>query len=437
MINLMIGAPGGGKSYEACVYHILPALQRGRKVITNLPVNIEMFAALDANYRDLLEFRRMPQPIRGTWAAGTDGPAFKIVGEPKEQSPTTRLFSTVWDYWTDWRHPSGMGPLFVIDECQLSLPKGGTDKHVSEWYSLHRHYNCDVLLLTQAYGRLDPTIRDLVQLLYRVKKAVAFGFSGKYIRKVQDGIRGEVVNTSTRTYEKKYFKLYTSHTQGRSVSEEGASDTRPIWLAWPIVTAAACFVGVAIFAASGGFTGMLTPQIKAPPKPAASAPDWLTKNALTPEQSADIARAAAAAASAPSDPPSATPVPAEDLSVQEPYGALGVHLTGSLTRARGGTVYAFAFSRQGSYLYSATSDDLASAGYSFRSLAHCVGELAWGKVRRIVLCDTPQVSLALGAPGSSVKSVSVDPAAMALAGAQQAREGTPFAGSGTGARSAP
>ena len=205
MINLLIGAPGGGKSYEACVYHILPALKRGRKVITNLPVNVEAFAALDPEYRDLLEVRRTPQPILGTWAAGTDGPAFRVEGAPKDQPVTTRLFSTVWDYFTDWRHPSGMGPLFVIDECQLSLPRGKVDPHVAEWYSLHRHYNVDVLLLTQAYGRIDKAIVDLVQLVYRVRKAVAFGFTSKYIRKVQDGVRGEVVQSSMRVYEKRYL----------------------------------------------------------------------------------------------------------------------------------------------------------------------------------------------------------------------------------------
>lgn len=155
----------------------------------------------------------------------------------------------MWDYYTDWKHKSGMGPLFVIDECQLALPRGKVDPHVAEWYSLHRHYNCDVLLLTQAYGRIDKSIVDLVQLVYRVRKAVAFGLNSKYIRKVQDGVRGEVVSTSMRVYEKRYFGLYKSHTQGHSVGEEGASDTRPIWMAWPILAAVACFVVVGVFAA--------------------------------------------------------------------------------------------------------------------------------------------------------------------------------------------
>ncbi|MBV1843592.1 zonular occludens toxin domain-containing protein, partial [Photobacterium ganghwense] len=43
MINLIVGRPGGGKSYEAVVFHIIPAIQNGRKVVTNLPLNIDHF----------------------------------------------------------------------------------------------------------------------------------------------------------------------------------------------------------------------------------------------------------------------------------------------------------------------------------------------------------------------------------------------------------
>lgn len=41
MIIGMEGLMGGGKSYELIRYHVLPALQKGRKVITNLPLVME------------------------------------------------------------------------------------------------------------------------------------------------------------------------------------------------------------------------------------------------------------------------------------------------------------------------------------------------------------------------------------------------------------
>lgn len=426
MLYAMIGRPGGGKSYEAVVYHVLPALRKGRKVITNLPLIVEMFAALDESFPDLIELRTAPQPVRGKWLPGFDGPAFRIEGEPKKQPVETRLFSTVWDYWTDWRDENGKGPLFVIDECQLAIPKGKVDPFVSEWFSLHRHYNCDVLLLTQTVRRVDPAMLDLVQVCYTVAKASAFGFDGKYIRKVMDGYRGEVVNTSTRTYDKRYFGLYKSHTQGQSVKEEGVADMRPIWKTWPVMGAGMCFAFVIVMAATGQFNGLLTPKIKAP---AASAAAPLQPPA---PGAAGVVQAVHTVPVAP--PPPVEPTP----SVQEPYGALGVHLTGSMTRADGTTLYTLALSRQGSYLYAITDADLTNAGYEFKALGHCVGELSWGKVRRVVVCDTPQVSLALGSkPGSAVKTATVDQhPAIVKRDAEQAREGSPLGGS-TGARSAP
>ncbi|MDF5473676.1 zonular occludens toxin domain-containing protein, partial [Vibrio parahaemolyticus] len=34
MIYAIAGRPGGGKTYEAVAYHIIPAIKEGRKVIT-------------------------------------------------------------------------------------------------------------------------------------------------------------------------------------------------------------------------------------------------------------------------------------------------------------------------------------------------------------------------------------------------------------------
>ncbi len=57
MLQLQVGSPGSGKSYEATVYQILPALQSGRKVITNLPINIHVLRAISPEYASLLEIR--------------------------------------------------------------------------------------------------------------------------------------------------------------------------------------------------------------------------------------------------------------------------------------------------------------------------------------------------------------------------------------------
>ena len=86
MINGLEGIPGSGKSYEATVYHVLAALQTGRLVITNLPLNVEVFAAIDPAYRSLIQIRRRPAPVLGVWDANAiddngNGQAFKLFSE--------------------------------------------------------------------------------------------------------------------------------------------------------------------------------------------------------------------------------------------------------------------------------------------------------------------------------------------------------------------
>ena len=69
MINGLEGIPGSGKSYEAAAYQVLAALEQGRKVITNLPLVIDAYAAINPAYAALIEVRRVPAPVRGTWDA--------------------------------------------------------------------------------------------------------------------------------------------------------------------------------------------------------------------------------------------------------------------------------------------------------------------------------------------------------------------------------
>jgi len=63
MIILLEGVPGSGMSYEAVAYHVIPALKAGRKVVTNLPLNVEAIRAVNPDWAELLEIRRGPQPF--------------------------------------------------------------------------------------------------------------------------------------------------------------------------------------------------------------------------------------------------------------------------------------------------------------------------------------------------------------------------------------
>lgn len=269
MQNLIVGKSGSGKGYEVCAYHILTALTQGRKVITNMPLVVEKWASIDPTFPALIEMRKRAMPIRGTWEPTREEGAFNLFTDPSQViiPPTTaRPFAGVWDYYSDWRHPeSGTGPLFVVDEAQNVIPRAKTSVEVEEWSALHRHFVTDVIFMTQSYGKLSQAIRDNIQMVYRLTKKVAWGQPNKYIRKVQDGIRGEVLNTTERTYNPAFFGLWRSQTQGGSGEEFDANDIVPLWKHWTFKGTAICFaivIGMVIFQLSRDTAAKKQPSVK-------------------------------------------------------------------------------------------------------------------------------------------------------------------------------
>lgn len=213
MLYGIVGRPGGGKSYEAVVYHVFPTLEKRRKIITNLPLNVDLFAAtFGEEIRDLIVV---------------------IDGKLAEFGSTNRPFSSVRHYDDDWRNKHGQGPLYLIDEAHMVLPARGCDVKILEWYSMHRHLGIDIVLITQNLRKINRDIKDMIELTYSCQKNTALGSPNTYTQKVRTGSGSEVVNTSLRKYEKQYFKYYQSHTSSnKAVQEAYASDVKPIWKNW-------------------------------------------------------------------------------------------------------------------------------------------------------------------------------------------------------------
>ncbi len=376
MINILLGTTGSGKSYEATVYHVLPALQRGRKVITNLPLDLEKFSAIDASYRDLIE-------IRTTVGRGL-----------REDGTPSRSFASVEDYHDDWRHSDGFGPLFVIDECHFCLPKIGTSRAVTEWFSMHRHYNVDVLLISQSAAKLNMDIRDLVHICYKVRKSLAFGKDKEYIRRVFDGIRGSEIESSERKYKPEFFGLYKSHTQGVAVEEFKPDDVQPFIVRFKRYTWLVFALGIAI---------LVYAWIIEKPKPKTVEPAWLKSSVEDykknpPPKDDVIIHAPGTNGSAPVESSSSL-----DGEIPEPYKTKGIHLTGRISMGDK-TLYTFAVSQNGLEISNVTHRDLERAGYRWLPLTDCAGSLGWGKKLMAVTCDKPQVSMGMAGPPGRVGS---------------------------------
>ncbi|WP_087023011.1 zonular occludens toxin domain-containing protein [Thaumasiovibrio subtropicus] len=231
MLNLIVGRPGGGKSYEAVKTHVIPAIETGRMVITNLPLEVDQFCAV---YGEQCRY------------------LIKIVETNYDQyGNRDRAFSAPEHYQSDWRDSHGRAPLIVVDECHMVLPRQGADVKTLEFLSMHRHHGYDITFITQSHKKLHRDVCDMVQNCYRCQKASALGADNRYVYKVQDGVTGAVVKEEIRKYEKRYFKFYKSHTASKgSVNEQGSSDITPIWKKWYVLAPAVLLPITLYFAAS-------------------------------------------------------------------------------------------------------------------------------------------------------------------------------------------
>nr|WP_315230985.1 zonular occludens toxin domain-containing protein [uncultured Albidiferax sp.] len=406
MINGLEGIPGSGKSYEACVYHVLDALKKGRMVITNLPLDMDTLQAMDPGYVDLVQRRTRPMPILGTWDADRvdengNGDAFQLfvetaseftmptgekIGTARPKSPTkasATIFSGVWDYYSTWKHPTtGQGPLFVIDECHVAMPVQDTDAQVVEWFKLHRHFNADVLLMTQSFRDINQPIARLMAMLVKVRKADILGKKDHYIRKVHAGYRGAMISDEQRKYRPELFRLYKSHTQGNSVSESVASDVSPFivkfnrfkWF-FVVITALACAYAFTPKDDKKKLPTSTPQRTTAAPKPA-----QLAASAAQPAAPKTAASAAAETTATVDDP------------YPEPYGPKGLHITGHIS-AKGRGVYTVAVTDGMAVIGMVTSADLVKVGYTFEPLNDCAAVVAFGSRKRTIVCDAPQATL--------------------------------------------
>lgn len=391
MINGLEGIPGSGKSYEAVTFHVLHALKAGRKVITNLPLQKVKFAEMDENYFGLIEVRHKPSPVQGTWDVDRvddkgNGLAFqlyddKISGSTMDEKPSSDngVFGSVWDFFTDWKHPvTGQGPLYVIDECHICFPKIGINPEVVEWFKLHRHYNCDVLLATQNFRDVNQPIANLLAMMVKVRNAdILTGKRDSYIRKVHAGYRGAQISSEIRKYDPAFFPLYKSHSQGNSVAEASASDVQPFLVKFQKFTR--YFLIVTFFAVCYAiYRWMNPPVVPVINKVAATvmnaAPSQVT-NALPPVLAAP-----------PPDPQKMVNMAQDETP--EPYAAKGLHLTGRLAFGQR-VLYTFAVSAGSTRLGQVTSDDLKSIGYTWQPLTDCAGTLRWKQTAKTVTCDAP------------------------------------------------
>lgn len=427
MINLLEGVPGSGKSYEAVVYHVLPALKAGRKVVTNLPLRLEAFAALNPEFLSLIELRRESSPIRGRWdaEAANRGERAFVVGEFSEAergsdrmtmrdgsdvllpSPGTRLFANVWDFYDEWRGDGNIGPLFVIDECHVSFPRENLRKHrftpddVIQWFKISRHFGVDVLLMTQRMRALDEDVAGLAEMHIRVRKAAFMGSANEYVRKVFAGYRGGEVSSDIRPYKPQFFGLYKSHTQGAAVIEAAASDVAPANVKWRRLSRG-MFLLSAVLAVCTVMWAMRDKPKPAPKQPVRTMVQKAPPLDSVPDQAARAVTPGAVPVNAPPPTVYQTVSWVKEAAPEypEPMQDRGLHITGCV-RMRSDSSCVVVVSQNGQRIFTTSDAELKKMGYGWRYVADCAAVVTWGNKARTIICDSPQVGVGVAGTQSA------------------------------------
>lgn len=201
--SLYLGVPGAGKSFGIVRYVIVPALERGQRVITNIPlVEPALCDHLGKNLDGLI----------------------KLVSADDIRSPNF------------WFTAEGIGDTItrggdcvVIDECHEFYgpdQKIKSDHEVFRAIRLQRKYtggsgnfSTDIVFATQDYSDVCKSLRNVCGSMYYMQKLLVVGKPDTYrvdvyadCRKTPE--RGRPVNAMFGNYDPQFFPLYNSYSAG-------------------------------------------------------------------------------------------------------------------------------------------------------------------------------------------------------------------------------
>ena len=217
-----VGLPGSGKSYSVVVNQVMAALNKGRAVVTNVPLN-----------RDAIRSRVRTGEI-------IDFPIETIAEFPERVD--------------DYAIP---GCVLILDEVWRLWPAGQKVDRVPEPFKSllaeHRHRvdrhgnSMQVVLVTQDLSQIGAFARQLVEQTIYHTKLTTVGMSGKFRADIYQGAisgtnppAGRRVREVFGRYKKENFELYKSHTMAVDDSKldainETSIDTRGNYLKRPVM----------------------------------------------------------------------------------------------------------------------------------------------------------------------------------------------------------
>lgn len=251
-LNGYFGKPGSGKSYSVVEYVVIPALKKGRHVVTNIPLEEDLLTQVFGGRITQLPLDALDDP------------------NLPEQIPH--------------------GAVAVIDECWRRWPSGQKVNNASQddlqWLKEHRHRvdsegnAMQVVLVTQDPADLASWVRKLVAHSFHMHKLEEVGAAKRFGIKVYKGCpTGEripaklLIREAYGTYKPEIYQYYRSATQSQTldVGDEKAMDRRTsIWSSGQMLLILA-FVPLALV--GGGYLGYNYLASKLSPEVVDTAPE--------------------------------------------------------------------------------------------------------------------------------------------------------------------
>ncbi|EPW2921237.1 zonular occludens toxin domain-containing protein [Pseudomonas aeruginosa] len=189
------GLPGAGKSYEAVVFHIIPALKSRRSVVTNIRgMNYERLSELTGEPLEMIKLLLIN--VEPAEQDSADGEVQRCINEMCDKTPDNSL--VVWDEIQDY-FPSGNAKLPLNQQ---------------KFWTEHRHRGLDIIIMGQDRSDVHKIIRNRIRTVIYFLKLEAIGRDGHYKWEIYQKQRfGKFVKTGsgTRSYDEKFFGTYMSH----------------------------------------------------------------------------------------------------------------------------------------------------------------------------------------------------------------------------------
>lgn len=248
------GLPRSGKSYEAVVEHLIPALKKGRKVYARINgLNYEKIAELAEITLEQCRERLVH------------------LSEDDVRGLETLAFDT--------------GSLLILDEAQNFWPESrkNLNPQLTQFVAEHGHKGLDILLMGQEFKDVHKLWKNRVSQRVQFRKLDMLGKGNEYawiLFKATDPQKFEQVTKGRKKYDPKYFGSYASFVPGAEENQLYEDKRANIWQS-PMFRKWIPLFGVALVVAlgylvylfsGGGMAKELGGEVKPKPKPVAVAP---------------------------------------------------------------------------------------------------------------------------------------------------------------------